>query len=96
MPNQPLFSKEARDELLGDYDENTATRIAATEMDGANESPEGGLNATQTLCNVLEYDEDLPESEGRQEGQRKCEGELDDFLKKGGYTDIDDWIAKNS
>lgn len=96
MPNQPLFSKTARDELLDDYDETTATRIAATEMDGAYEDPKGRLDARQTQCDKLEYNEDLPESEGQQAGQKKCEEELNDFLEEGGYTDVNDWIAKNS
>jgi len=97
MPNQPLFSEEAKDELLEEYeDEDTAIRIASTEMEGANESKSGSVNARQTYCDKLEYSENLEDSEGRQKGEKKCNQELKEFLDTHGYKSVDDWIKKNS
>ena len=40
-----------------------AWTVVNTEMDGALETEYGGIHAWQTACNVLDYDEALPESE---------------------------------
>lgn len=97
MVTRPLFSEETRDEFEKEYeDPETALRIASTEMDGANETNRGTVSATQTYCNILQYNEDLEESKGAQEGKKKCEEDVDEFLKNEGYTSVDDWIRKNS
>lgn len=97
MPNQPLFSEEAKDDLQEEYDsEETAIRIASTEMEGAHQDIYGNIDARQTQCDKLEYEEDLQESKGRQEGEKKCEDDLKGFLESKGYSSVDDWIKKNS
>ncbi len=96
MPNIPLYSLEAKEELENEYgDETTAVRIAATEMDGANET-NGTINSSQTHCEVLNYDEDIKESKGAKDGKKKCSEELSNYLQEQGFSSVEDWIAKNS
>lgn len=59
-----------------------ALREACTTMSGAFENPGGGINSFQTLCNVLHYDENLPESSEAKKGKEKTENLLLEFMKK--------------
>ena len=92
MSDKPLFSPKSLRELEDEYgDSDTALRIAATEMDGANEVG-GNIDSTQTYCQKLNYDENLPASLGGQEGRKKCNNDLKDFLERTGYSSVQDWI----
>lgn len=95
MGEKAYYDPKVQKELEDEYgDPNTAIRIASTEMDGAAHDGEGNIDATQTLCNILEYPENLKVSPAMKEGREKCEGELGTYLKKKGLESVDDWIKR--
>jgi len=61
MPGPPLpCNIDMFDELVADgYSEAAAWAIVNTEMDGAFENSSGGIEAFQTACHELEYNEAL-------------------------------------
>jgi len=66
----PMYDSREVEKLMEEgYSYNEAVRIAASEMDGAYQGPEGNINSTQTGCNHLRYDEGLPDSKGAKEGE---------------------------
>jgi hypothetical protein len=89
----PNVASQIDEEMGLDPDDPNANRIAATEMEGANETYEGGgIHAKQTACHILKYDEALPFSKGAEEGKEKTEKELNQFLKKQNIVNVDEWI----
>ena len=77
-------------------DDPNNSRIAASEMEGANETASGGLHARQTACNVLKYNEALPESKGQKEGKTKTEKDLNKFLKQQRLRSVEEWMRQAS
>lgn len=73
----PNFVRQLIEEGL---DATDAVRIAATEMQGADESRRG-INATQTACDALRYPEDLPDSTGADEGREATEQAIRDWCE---------------
>lgn len=67
-----------------DVDGLTAVRIAATTMDGAATTSTGGIDATQTYCNKLHFDESLSPSEGQEEGRQITTEAIYQFVKEEG------------
>jgi hypothetical protein len=105
MPNHPRTVPKYNPKVADKFQKyegvspNDAALMATTMMDGANEEKGGGINATQTNCDVLKYDEALPESKGAKEGERRCISDLKSELGIKGKTKpsdiddaVDDWI----
>jgi hypothetical protein len=93
----PKYDQEAIQDLLNEgYSENEAIRILSTTMDGANETPTGEINSTQTACDELAYKETLEESEEVRRARKRSESlvRAELGLKKGEDIDsaVDDWI----
>lgn len=87
---------EIQDLLEEGYTETEAIRILSTTMDGASEDPRGGIASTQTLCDVLDYDETLGKSEEAKRARKMNEFLVRKELGLGDNGDIDkavdDWI----
>lgn len=95
----PKYDPDVIQDLLDEgYSENEAIRILSTTMDGANETPTGEINSTQTACDTLDYDETLEESKEVEKARRKTESEVraELGLKEGEDIDsaVDAWIAE--
>jgi len=67
----PMYDLKVVERLMKEgFTYKEALRIASSEMIGANEERDGRIHATQTNCDALGYDEDLPpDSIGRKEGE---------------------------
>ncbi len=94
----PKYDPDEIQDLLDEgYSENEAIRILSTTMDGANETPTGEINSTQTACDTLGYKETLEEPK-----EVKRAREINESLVRAELglkdEDIDDavnaWIAE--
>ena len=102
MGKKPNFNQKFYDNLLTEGNNPAeAARIASTEMEGAYTTKNGGLNANQTYCNNLDYDEGIPPSIGQQEGKSKTKSELAEFFgsskePKKLNKKVNEWIENES
>jgi len=88
-PFPKSYNQKFYDELIKEgHSYLDAIKIASTEMDGANENPNGTINSKQTACNLLRYAETLaPSTEAQKAGliaKRAAETEA----KKLGFSDL--------
>ena len=96
----PNSIKEIRKEY--GVNETEAIKIASTTMDGADTTPEGYINSTQTICDELNYNERLPASKGQKDGQKITTTALKQFMEekgikpKKGEDPADAWIRLNT
>lgn len=74
--------------------ETDAIRIASGEMEGAAEI-NGNINSTQTNCNVLNYNEALPDSKGRKEGKNKTLRDLGVGSEAEADQTADAWVKSH-
>ncbi len=83
-------------------DEAEAVQIASATMDGADTTPEGYINSTQTACPTLKYGEALPPSEGQKEGKKVTTDALQQFIVESGLElnpgedPAEAWLRLNS
>jgi len=102
MAKKPNFNQKFYDNLLAEgHNPAEAARIASTEMEGAYTTKNGSLDANQTYCNNLDYDEGLPLSKGQQEGESKTKSELAEFFgsskePKELNKKVNEWIENES
>jgi len=80
------FCRQLENEGLSPGD---AALVASAEMKGAHESGRSGLNARQTACPVLHYNETLPQSEGQREGRIACLTAINNSLE------AQEWLKNN-
>ena len=100
MPMETEVPKYDPDEIEGlleeGYSEEEAIRVLSTTMDGANETPTGEINSTQTVCDELHYKETIEEPIEVKRAKKKTESQVraELGLKKGEDIDkaVDDWI----
>ena len=95
----PKYDPDEMQELMKDgYSATESIRILSTTMEGANETPTGEINSTQTACDELAYKETLEEPKevrrARKRGKSLVRAELG--LKEGSDIDkaVDAWIAE--
>lgn len=102
MPHEryvPKYDSDVAEEFETDgMSAQDATLVAATEMEGASETKSGGINARQTACKTLKYDEGCPESVGARIGEIKTTRNIrSEFsLEEDADVDkfVDDWIKQ--
>lgn len=62
-------------------------------MDGANENPDGSINARQTACQELGYQENMyGETRGQREGRQASEAAQNEWLAENGYESVEDYL----
>ncbi len=82
-PYDPGFVEELVEEGM---DPSVAARVAATEMEGAAVNLHGYVEATQTLCNELDYDENAPRSREAEEAGKLYLAEVEQWATQYGMT----------
>lgn len=78
-------------------DEQVAALVSATEMEGARTNPDGTINARQTACPTLNYDEDMPLDKHAlkaQNEQRRATAQSLGLNANASQKEIDEAIAK--
>lgn len=88
-PSPKAYSQEYYKELLEEgHSHLDAIKIASTEMDGADENPDGTINSKQTACNFLKYSETMAPSITAQEAARVAKNAAEAEARKLGFPDL--------